>query len=312
MGLFFIDNIFLKGYNYDRNNLEGDSMSIITIKNNKLTVEISTLGAEIQSVKCGGKEYFWEGDPAVWSGRAPVLFPICGGLKDDKYELNGKEYTLQKHGFARKMEFVAESVESDKAVFLLTANEETKIGFPFDFEFRITYTLVDKSIKVGYDVKNLSNEDMYFSVGGHEAYACPEGIEEYYLKFEEKETLTHNELHGVLLSNESVVIAENTDELPLKYSYFDIDALTMLNLKSRKVSLCHKVTGKKITVDFNGFDYLFVWTKPGANAGYLCIEPWCGIPDFEGTSYDIKEKKGINKLSSQGTFNRVHTITIEE
>jgi len=287
-------------------------MSIITIKNNELTVEISTLGAEIQSVKYGGKEYFWQGDPAVWSGRAPVLFPICGGLKDDKYTLNGKEYTLAKHGFARKMEFLAETVEESKAVFLLTATEETKVGFPFDFELRISYTLEGKSIKVGYDVTNKSNDDMYFSIGGHEAYACPEGIEEYYLKFEEKETLTHNELHGVLLSNESTIIAEDTDELPLKYSYFDIDALTMLNLKSRKVSLCKKDTGKKITVDFDGFDYLFVWTKPGANAGYLCIEPWCGIPDFEGTSYDIKEKAGINCVAPQETFKRVHTITVEE
>ncbi len=287
-------------------------MGIVTIKNNELIVEISTLGAEIQSVKCGGKEYFWNGDPAIWSGRAPVLFPICGGLKDDKYTLNGKEYTLAKHGFARKMEFSPETVEDEKAVFLLTATDETKVGFPFDFELRITYTLEDKSIKVGYDVKNLSDEDMFFSIGGHEAYACPEGVEEYYLKFEEKETLTHNELNGVLLTDNCIVLAEDTDELPLKYSYFDIDAITMLNLKSRKVSLCHKDTGKKISVDFNGFDYLFVWTKPGANAGYLCIEPWCGIPDFEGTSYDIKEKIGINKVASGDTFNRVHTITIEE
>jgi len=287
-------------------------MEIITIKNNELTVDISTLGAEIQSVKHNGKEYFWQGDPAVWSGRAPVLFPVCGGLKDDKYILNGKEYTLAKHGFARKMEFVAEKVDTDKATFLLTATEETKVEFPFDYEFRITYTLDGKSIKVGYDVKNLSSEDMYFSVGGHEGYACPEGIEEYYLKFEKKETITHNELNGNLLTDNCIILAEDTDELPLKYSYFDIDAITMLNLKSRKVSLCHKDTGKKITVDFDGHDYLFVWTKPGANAGYLCIEPWCGIPDFEGSSYDITQKAGINKVSSGDTFERVHTITIEE
>ena len=287
-------------------------MAIITIKNNELTVEISTLGAEIQSAKCNGKEYFWHGDPAVWAGRAPLLFPICGGLKEDKYTLNGKEYILAKHGFARKMEFVAESVKSDEATFLLTATEETKVGFPFDFELRITYALEGKSIKVIYDVKNLSDDDMYFSIGGHEGYACPEGIEEYYLKFEKKETITHNELNGNLLTDNCIILAEDTDELPLKCSYFDIDAITMLNLKSRKVSLCHKDTGKKISVEFDGFDYMFVWTKPGANAGYLCIEPWTGIPDFEGTSYDIKEKLGISKVSAGDTFNRVHTITIEE
>ncbi len=286
-------------------------MSIITIKNEELTVEISTLGAELQSVKCAGEEYLWNGDPAVWSGRAPVLFPICGGLKDDKYTLNGKEYTLPKHGFGRKSEFALESKEEDKAVFLLTSTEETKVGYPFDFELRIGYTLVGKSIKVSYDVANKSAEDMYFSIGAHEAYATPEGVEEYYLKFEKKERLTHNILKGPLLTEEYTVLGEDIDELPLKSEYFDIDAITMLNLKSRKVSLCKKDESKKITVDFDGFDYMFVWTKAGKNQGYLCLEPWCGIPDFEGSSYDITEKKGINKLEPEKTFNRVHTITIE-
>ncbi len=286
-------------------------MSIITIKNDEITVEISTLGAELQSVKCGGEEYLWQGDPAVWSGRAPVLFPICGGLKDDKYTLNGKEYTLAKHGFGRKSEFFAETVEAGKAVFLLKATEETKKGYPFDFELRISYELEGKSIKVSYDVTNKSKEDMYFSIGAHEAYATPEGVEEYYLKFEKKERLTHNILNGPLLTEEYIVLADDTDELPLKAEYFDIDAITLLNLKSRRVSLCKKDETKKITVDFDGFDYMFVWTKPGKNSGYICLEPWCGIPDFEGSSYDITEKKGINKLESEKTFNRVHTITIE-
>lgn len=286
-------------------------MSIITIKNEELTVEISTLGAELQSVKCRDKEYLWNGDPAVWSGRAPVLFPICGGLKEDKYTLNGKEYTLPKHGFGRKSEFSLESKEEDKAVFLLTATEETKKGFPFDFELRIGYSLVGKSIKVSYDVANKSAEDMYFSIGAHEAYATPEGVEEYYLKFEKKERLTHNVLKGVLLTDECVVLAEDTDVLPLKSEYFDIDAITMLNLKSRKVSLRKNDNSKKITVDFDGFDYMFVWTKPGKNSGYLCIEPWCGIPDIEGSSYDITEKRGINKVEPEKTFSRVHTITID-
>ena len=286
-------------------------MSIITIKNDQLTVEISTLGAELQSVKCKGEEYLWHGDPAVWSGRAPVLFPICGGLKDDKYTLNGKEYTLPKHGFGRKSEFLAETVEAESAVFLLASSEETKKGYPFDFELRISYTLIGNSIKVGYDVTNKSKEDMYFSIGAHEAYATPEGVEEYYLKFEKKERLTHNILNGPLLTEEYTVLGENIDELPLKCEYFDIDAITLLNLKSRVVSLCKNDGSKKITVDFDGFDYMFVWTKPGKNSGYLCLEPWCGIPDFEGSSYDITEKKGINKIAPENTFKRVHTITIE-
>lgn len=286
-------------------------MSNITIKNERLTVEISTLGAELQSVKYNNEEYLWHGDPAVWSGRAPVLFPICGGLKDNKYIYDGKEYTLFKHGFGRLSEYVAETVEEDRAVFLLTSSEETKASYPFDFELRISYTLCNNSIKVGYDVTNKTDGDMYFSIGAHEAYACPEGADEYYLKFEKKERLTHNELNGMLLTEKYVVIAEDTDVLPLKHEYFDIDALTFLNLKSHSVALCKKDGSKKITVDFDGFDYMFVWTKPGVKTGYLCVEPWCGLPDFEGTSYDFTQKRAINKISPSETFKRVHKITLE-
>lgn len=285
-------------------------MEIITLKNDNITVDISTLGAEIQSAKSGDTEYFWYGDPSVWSGRAPVLFPICGGLKDGKYTYNGKEYYLPSHGFARRMEFSPEIVKDDRAVFLLTETEDTKKVYPFDFELRIGYTLEGKSIKVDYNVINKSNEEMYFSIGGHEAYLCPEGVEEYYLKFEKKERLTHNELKGPLLTENCVVLSEDTDELPLKYEYFDIDAITMLNLKSRKVTLCKKDGTPKISLDFNGFDYLFIWSKPRMHAPYICLEPWCGIPDFEGTSYDIKEKRGINKIMPNETFKRTHTITI--
>ena len=77
----------------------------IKISNGEITAVISTRGAELKSVVKNGREFIWEGDPNVWAGQAPLLFPICGGLKDDKYVLGGNEYTLEKHGFARFKEF---------------------------------------------------------------------------------------------------------------------------------------------------------------------------------------------------------------
>lgn len=290
--------------------MEAVSMEIITLKNDKLTVEVSTLGAQLQSVECGGREYLWHGDPDVWQGRAPLLFPICGGLKDDKYTVGGKKYSLQKHGFARFKEFAPESVSESAATFLLTADSETREMFPFEFELRVTYTLDGASVKVGYDVKNTSADTMYFSIGAHEGYACPEGIEEYHLEFEKKERLTTNELHGNLLSDSVTVLGEDTDVLPLKYDYFSIDALTFLNLKSRSISLVKNDGTRRLRVDFDGFDNTFVWTKPGAK--YLCIEPWCGLPDFEGTGYEIENKRAIEKAVPGESFSRVHTFTVEK
>ncbi|MDY3816081.1 MAG: aldose 1-epimerase family protein, partial [Candidatus Limiplasma sp.] len=79
-------------------------MSLITLRNEALTVTISSLGAEMQSIRdARGRERLWQGDPAVWKGRAPILFPIAGGLKDDGYFLNGKRYDMPKHGYVRQL-----------------------------------------------------------------------------------------------------------------------------------------------------------------------------------------------------------------
>ena len=114
----------------------------VLIKNSELRVEISSLGAELRSVKRQGVEYLWQGDPAVWADRAPVLFPICGSLKEGKYEYQGREYFLAQHGFASKSHFKIEHLSEDRAVFLLKSTEETRKSYPFDFELRVCYTLV--------------------------------------------------------------------------------------------------------------------------------------------------------------------------
>ena len=63
---------------------------MVTIKNEYLTAKINELGAELKSLVCNDTEYIWEGRSEVWAGSCPLLFPICGGLKNDKYVLNGK------------------------------------------------------------------------------------------------------------------------------------------------------------------------------------------------------------------------------
>ena len=90
---------------------------MVTLSNGKLTVEISEKGAEMKRITLDGKERLWNGDPAYWTGTAPVLFPVCGGLPDDKFTYGGKEYTLKKHGFARHMMFEVEKVSGISAVF---------------------------------------------------------------------------------------------------------------------------------------------------------------------------------------------------
>ncbi len=279
----------------------------LVISNEYISVTISARGAEMQSINKGGKEILWDGNPEVWAAHAPVLFPICGGLKEDKFILDGKEYTVQKHGYARFEEFEVEYSDKEKAVFLLRSNEESLKSFPFEYELRIIYTLDGCKVNIEYNVKNLSKGDMYFSIGSHEGYACPEGIEEYSIVFDKCEDLDSSILDGNLLEYNTVNVGKNTCELPLRYEYFAVDALVFLSLKSRKLSLKNKATGETVGVEFDGADYLLLWTKPGAK--YICIEPWSGIPDFVDSDFDITNKKGITKLGANDTYVKKHSIT---
>lgn len=61
-------------------------MCLYVLENDKLKIEISSHGAELFSVKrkADSREYLWQGDPAFWGRRSPVLFPVVGKYKDLK------------------------------------------------------------------------------------------------------------------------------------------------------------------------------------------------------------------------------------
>lgn len=279
---------------------------MVILDNGNIHVEISRLGAEIRRVTVAGEERFWNGDSRFWDGVSPVLFPICGGLKDDKFTVDGKEYILAKHGFAKLMNFEVCESTNVSALFLLTQTEETLKMYPWCFELRIKYTLTGTSIRIEYDVKNTSDSVMYTAIGAHEAYACPEGIEDYDIIFEKKETLRAAEVDGKLIRRSTETVLYESDTLPLYNKYFDIDALVFTDIRSRFVTLRNRKNGKSVSVGFDGFDYLLLWTKPGA--GYICIEPWTSIPSYTDDTYDISLKEGMTAVLPNAHFSKKHTV----
>ena len=281
---------------------------MITLRNECMTVTISTLGAEMQTVTAAnGTEYLWHGDPTWWSGRAPVLFPICGRLPENKYRLNGKEYELQIHGFARRSEFEVESATETEAVFLLRDSEATRACYPFAFEFRVHYALQGDSITVTYTVKNTDDKTLYASVGSHEAYACPEGLSAYDVVFEKAEPMnSHIVDNGI--QHETFAVDAPQGVISLRDEYFVPDALIFHNLQSKSVELSNRETGRGVRVAYPDAESLLIWTKPGAP--YVCIEPWCGFPtwvDFDG---EFPEKEGIRHIAAGDTYRATHTITL--
>lgn len=281
---------------------------MVTLKNDFLVAKFSEKGAELKSLVCNGEEQIWCGDEKVWGKSCPVLFPICGGLKDDKYILNGKEYFLDKHGYARTSMFSVEKADEDSVTFLLCSNEETKKVFPFEYELRIIYTLKGKTLSAEYNVKNLSYDTMYFSIGSHEGYATPEGIEDYDIIFPQKETLSSIATCGKILDDKESIVLKDSNVLPLYEKDFLNDALVFKKINSKSVNLRNRKTGREIQVDFPNSPYLLLWQVPGAK--YICIEPWNGFPDDVNSDYNFAKKEGINAIKPGGIFSAVHKITI--
>ncbi len=280
---------------------------MIVLNNGILEVQIDKIGAEIRKVTKDGKDRMWSGNPEHWAGVAPLLFPICSGLPDDKYTYNGETYEMPKHGFIRKLPFEVEATADDTATFMFAANEETLKMFPWRFELRIKYTIIREKIKVEYFVLNKSDDTMYYSIGSHEGYDCPEGIENYDVVFEKEEILENCLLDGPVLSGETQLILTSGNVLPLKEEYFKLDALIFKNIQSKKASLVNRTTGQTTTVLFPECEYLLLWHPVGAP--FMCIEPWQGICSTKGDSGDITEKEGIIALESK--VEKTHTHIIE-
>ena len=275
------------------------------IKSDKITVAIDTFGAQLKSVKdIYGTEFMWDGDPNVWGGTAPVLFPICGSLKNDKYTYNGKEYSLLQHGLAKRNEFSVESHSENKITFLLVSNEKTREQYPFDFEFRVVFKAEGNTLSMEYNVKNTGDETMYFSLGGHEGYATPEGIDDYEIIFDRKVTLDSYDLEGPLADYTYQNMLTDSEVFPLTDDYFVVDTLVFLNIASKVCTLSHKNGGRKITLDYSDFDNLMIWHVPGGK--YICLEPWNGIPDRVDSDGILKNKEGIIPMEPGKTYSAVH------
>ncbi|WP_026953956.1 aldose 1-epimerase family protein [Algoriphagus vanfongensis] len=289
-----------------------------TIESDSLQVQIKQQGMELSSIlsKETHTEYLWQGDPQIWSGQAPVLFPIIGALKGGTYSFKGQEYSLPKHGFVRTSD-QAKVIrqEQNLIVFRLESNEDTKAIYPFDFVFDLSFELIGKKLRVSHRIENTGNEEMFYSLGGHPAFNCPIGnggkLEDYSIEFPELENdHTWNIMPGGLIGGMGDKVLNDSQTIQLTDHIFDGDALVFKHLKSREVSLHHQTRGPLVSLEFNDFDYLGIWAKPGAP--YVCLEPWLGIGDAEDHSGLFTDKDGIRALKAGQVEEKSFSVEILE
>lgn len=268
-----------------------------------LKIQSKKSGAELTSIQHNGKEILFQGAQVLdsngkiyWKRQAPILFPIVGQLKNSTTQIEGNTYQMSQHGFARDMDFEEISKTETKHHYMLKYNEETLKKYPYKFELHVIYEIVEDTLIVTYQVKNIDNKTIYFGLGGHPAFNCDYSNGEYEIVFPEQEDeIEFLKLKEGLIDIEKAQNILQDNKIWLKEDTFDNDAVIMKNIKSNKVTLQnHKTNQKILEFDFTGFPFLALWSKKGAP--FVCIEPWQNTADrIDGTQI-YKNKENIIEL----------------
>ncbi|MEO9468022.1 aldose 1-epimerase family protein [Parasphingorhabdus sp.] len=274
---------------------------LVHIESDHLRAAINPLGAELWTLADHqDRQLMTDADPAYWTGRAPLLFPIVGRLRHDCYRLGSTEYALEKHGFARRQNFELNEAKADRALFTLNANDETRAQYPFAFQLDMAFEIEGPDLSMTATVTNQDDKLMPFSFGYHPAFAWPlpygGSVADHQINFEKPEPAPIRRI-GV----EPGLIAPDPQPTPVQgrtlqpdHALFEEDAVIWDNLHSRR--LTWGVPGQtQLDIQFPDTPWLGIWQIPGAR--YLCIEPWAGMADPAGYSGNFAGKPGMMELA---------------
>jgi len=285
---------------------------MIEIHGEGLSAAINPLGAELSSLRDGaGRRLLHDGDPAVWAGRAPLLFPIVGGLRDDRYRLDGRTYAMGRHGIARRETFALVEHEAQRALFRLTDTETTRAAYPFAFQFDAEFSIEGASLTMTLTATNRSATDMPASLGYHPAFAWPlpyrEPRADHRILFDaaEPDTLCLLDAAGLIATDDRPSPVDGRT-LALTDALFTQDALIWRTARSRGC-LYGAAQGPQLRLDWSDMPSLGIWTKPGGT--YVCVEPWDGIADPQGFTGEIWDKPGIHCLAPGASLSHWMRVT---
>lgn len=279
----------------------------------------SRLGGELISYKLDGIEKIHQGQDCIdengriyWNRRFPVLFPIVGKLKQNKTIINGRTYEMPQHGFARDLEYEPITKLNNFHSYILKSNQSTFVKYPFEFSLYVTYRTDENKLTTIYKVVNEGDNNMPFGIGGHPAFKIDQKDlfnNEYYLEFEQQEDRIHflYLIDGLIGTEYAKNIIINKRRINITKDSFNNDAIIMKGITSHKISL-KKRSGNKtlLTMDFEGFPYLAIWSKPGAP--FICIEPWYSTADTVKSEGVFAKKTDIITLAPKKEFECKYTV----
>ena len=256
-------------------------------------------GGIVTSWKINGQEVFYldterftHPDLSVRGGN-PILFPLCGNLPDNTYNVDGKDYQIKQHGFARELPWTATAQNNDGAASVtveLSSNAETKAVYPFDFHLAFTYSLQGNTLEIRQEYKNLSATPMPFSSGFHPYFLCGD----------------KNQIEANI---PSVSYQDNRTKENFAFDGkfdFDQDEIDAVfgKLSDRSTSIIDNSRNLKIAIDYDDFyTYLVFWTVKGKD--FYCLEPW------SATRNSLNTKEYLTVLAPNASCTAVVKITAD-
>ncbi len=223
-------------------------------------------GGLISGWRCAGHEVVYLDlerflDPAQSvRGGFPVLFPITGGLPDNRLPLPQGDFSLGQHGFARQLPWRLEALADGRGVRLeLSDSAETLQAYPFAFLLSMEVRLEAGALAISTTVTNRSAEPMPFSFGLHPYFnlSALEGV-----RFEglPDECLNHLTMQPDATAAQMERLAEGID---------------LLVRPSGNVRLVDESAGTSLELQLSHpLDLVVLWTEPPRPM--VCVEPWSG------------------------------------
>lgn len=286
-----------------------------TLTSDLLTISIATHGAELCSIiDRSGREYLWQADPRYWKRHSPILFPIVGSVRDGHFTIDGRQYSMSQHGFARDSDFTPLGSTGDEAWYELTSSDTTLAAYPYKFRLQVGYRLTGETVTVMWRVTNTDDRDIYFQIGAHPAFYFPDygsDGERGYLWFDREDSFTYLRIgDGACASLIPYSQPLDGHLLRLDTHTFDIDTFIIEGSQLTRVALLDRERRPHLTMQFDS-PLLGIWSPPRKDAPFVCIEPWYGRCDREGFEGEFRDRDHVNRLAAGQTFEASYKIIID-
>ena len=281
------------------------------IKNDKITMVISSLGAEPQSLVFEEREYLWQGDKTYWFRRAPLLFPMIGPTRDNKISVNGVLYDMPNNGFARDTEFSFVEKTDSSITFVLEDSEKSrKENYPFGFVLKVTYSLLSDGYEAKAEIK--AKDDLWYTFGWHPAFSLDINgkgteLDTYSVHFSENEDCTKKTaVNGVFQYFPSFL---NGNEFKLSRELTDFGAIILDGVNSREVTLKSSSGPHGVKATLGTMDTFTVWTCAPQHGQYVCLEPMVSFGD-SARDLELKNMKETRELKKGGSVVYTNTFHV--